>query len=163
MVIAVIFCLLAWGAAAYMFYIQRIAGERLVSFRENVEAWDQLNRASYVLNNGEANGPTIGDRLRALVFRDESDTVAFLAHIDELGRQTGVIVSASELKSVKTSSAGFDHIAITLSLRGSPTGVDNMITLLERLPYHSHIEELTLTRMNGAAEAVVALVVSVLE
>lgn len=148
---------------AYVIFSQMTAGKRLVSFRQNIEAWDVLNRASVTLDSDDVEGVPASTILRSLVLQDEKDTIAFLAHLDDLGRQTNVVVSTSELKSVKAPASGFDEIAATVSLRGLPTAVDDMIALLENLPYRSRIEKMTLTRMNGTAEAAVEIRVSIIE
>ena len=119
--------------------------------------------ASASLDANSDTGQSDRERLSATVLQDENDTVAFLAYVDNLGEGTGVEVSASELKAVKTSEAGFDNIAATLTLRGSETGVESMIALLEVLPYRSELKTLTLTRLNDRAEAVVELLISVIE
>jgi len=93
--------LISLGVSSYVIYNQLIASERLVSFRENIDAWDTLNRASVTLKSDEIEGASVSDTLRALVLEDEGDTIAFLSHVDDLGRRSGVEVSASELKSVK--------------------------------------------------------------
>jgi hypothetical protein len=155
--------LICAGLSAYVLYGQTKEGERLRSFRENIEAWDRLNRASASLDADGDSGQSDRERLSATLLQDENDTVAFLAYVDGLGEKTGVEVSASELKAVKTSEAGFDNIAATLTLRGSEAGVESMIALLEVLPYRSELKSLTLTRINGTAEAVVELLISVIE
>mgnify|MGYP000885042426 CR=1 FL=1 len=155
--------LISLGVSSYVIYNQLIASERLVSFRENIDAWDTLNRASVTLKSDEIEGASVSDTLRALVLEDEGDTIAFLSHVDDLGRRSGVEVSASELKSVKASDKGFDEIVAVIRLRGDSVRVDDMIVLLENLPYRSRIEELTLTRMNGLAEASVEMRVGIVE
>ena len=146
-----------------MIYDQKKEGESLWSFGENIESWDRLNQASASLENENETGPSDRERLDSLVLKEETDTVGFLSHVDELGKQTGVIVSASELKVEKTAERGFNNIAATFSLRGSRDSVENMIELLELLPYRSHIETMTLTRTDEVSEAVVELMVSVIE
>lgn len=155
--------LISAGLSAYVLYGQTKEGERLRSFRENIEAWDRLNRASASLDAEGGAGRSDRERLSSTVLQDENDTVAFLAYVDSLGEETDVEVSASELKAVKTSESGFDNIAATLTLRGSSAGVESMIALLEVLPYRSELKTLTLTRINGTAEAVVELLISVIE
>ena len=161
--ISLITLVISVSLSAYVLYGQTKEGERLRSFRENIEAWDRLNRASASLDANSDTGQSDRERLSATVLQDENDTVAFLAYVDNLGEGTGVEVSASELKAVKTSEAGFDNIAATLTLRGSETGVESMIALLEVLPYRSELKTLTLTRLNDRAEAVVELLISVIE
>lgn len=134
-----------------------------MSFGENVDAWDRLNRASATLNEGDDSDVTPKDKLHALVLRSESDTVSFLVHVDELGKKAGVAVGASELKVEKTSASNFDEIAATFTLRGGDANVMAMIKLLEELPYQSRIENVNLTRKEGVSEAVVRVLVSVLE
>ncbi len=95
--------LICAGLAAYVLYCQMKEGDTLRSFRENIEAWDRLNRASASLNDNGDTGQSDRARLAATVLQDENDTVAFLAYVDSLGEKTGVEVSASELKAVKTS------------------------------------------------------------
>lgn len=161
--VAIVTLLISVGLAVYVIYDQMKEGERLRSFRENIEAWDRLNRASASLDVDGDSGKSDRTRLAATVLLDENDTVAFLAYVDSLGEKTGVEVSASDLKAVKTSEAGFDNIAATLNMRGSEIGVESMIALLEVLPYRSEIKTMTLTRLNGSAEAVVELLISVIE
>lgn len=160
--VSIVILLISVGLSVFVIYGQTKEGERLRSFRENIEAWDRLNRASASL---DVDGDTGSDRTRlaATVLLDENDTVAFLAYVDSLGEKTGVEVSASDLKAVKTPEAGFDNIAATLNLRGSEVGVESMIALLEVLPYRSEIKTMTLTRLNGKAESVVELLISVIE
>lgn len=155
--------LISLGVSGYALYHQMVMGDRLVSFRENIDAWDAVNRASVTLRSDDMEGASVSDTLRALVLKNEGDTIAFLSHVDDLGRRSGVEVSASELKSVKTADKGFDEIAAVIGLRGDPERVDDMVVLLENLPYRSRIEELTLTRMNGMAEASVEMRVGIVE
>lgn len=162
-IVAVMIFLLSIGGLGYVFLSQRVVGERLVSFKENIEAWDVLNRANVMLSTDDVEGIPASEILHALVLKGEGDTIAFLAHVDELGRQTGVAISTNELKSIKTPEAGFDQIAATVTLRGLPGDVEKMIALLENLPYRSHIETLTLSRLNEAAEAVVEIRVSIVK
>ena len=161
--VSIVILLISVGLSAFVIYGQMQEGERLRSFRENIEAWDRLNRASASLDVDGDTGESDRARLAAAVLQDENDTVAFLAYVDSLGEKTGVEVNASDLKAVKTSEAGFDNIAATLNLRGSELGVESMIALLEVLPYRSEIKTMTLTRLNGTAEAVVELQISVIE
>lgn len=161
--VSIAILIISVGLSAFVIYGQMQEGERLRSFRENIEAWDRLNRASASLDVDGDTGESDRARLAAAVLQDENDTVAFLAYVDSLGEKTGVEVNASDLKAVKTSEAGFDNIAATLNLRGSELGVESMIALLEVLPYRSEIKTMTLTRLNGTAEAVVELQISVIE
>lgn len=161
--VSIVILIISVGLSAFVIYGQMQEGERLRSFRENIEAWDRLNRASASLDVDGDTGESDRARLAATVLQDENDTVAFLAYVDSLGEKTGVEVNASDLKAVKTSEAGFDNIAATLNLRGSELGVESMIALLEVLPYRSEIKTMTLTRLNGKAEAVVELQISVIE
>lgn len=161
--VSIVILLISVGLSVFVIYGQTKEGERLRSFRENIEAWDRLNRASASLDVDGGSGKSDRTRLAATVLLDENDTVAFLAYVDSLGEKTDVEVSASDLKAVKTSEAGFDNIAATLNLRGSEIGVESMIALLEVLPYRSEIKTMTLTRLNGSAEAVVELLISVIE
>ena len=161
--VSLVTLLISVGLSVYVIYGQMKEGERLRSFRENIEAWDRLNRASASLDVDGDTGKSDRDRLAAAVLKDENDTVAFLAYVDSLGAETGVEVNASELKKIKTPEAGFDNIAATINLRGSEAGVETMIALLEVLPYRSEIKTMTLTRLNGRAESAVALLISVIE
>lgn len=161
--VSLLLLLAAAGLSAYVIYGQMKEGERLRTFRENIEAWDRLNRASASLDVHGETGESDRKRLASAVLQDENDTVGFLAYVDGLGEKINVEVNASDLKLVKTSESGFDNIAATLTLRGSPDGVEGMIALLEVLPYRSEIKSLTLTRANGGAEAVVELLISVIE
>lgn len=154
---------LSAGAAGYALYQQDSQGRQLRSAMEGLESWVHLNRARVNLDSEANANASDRERLRALVLDDQNDTITFLAHIDQLGQEVGVRVGTHDLKSDRTSEAGFDEIVTTLSLGGRTEAVERMVALLEVLPYRSRIERLTLTRGGGEAEATVVLRVSILE
>lgn len=148
------------AALGYVLYEQEMKGREIQSFMKSVQTWDQIDRANADLESGTGMDKQDRERLNELVLSGESDTIAFLSHIDQLGTATGVTVTTDELSSEKSTSPNFTEIAASLSLSGSKDAVESMIELLESMPYHSRIESLSLSRGPDRTEANVVLRVS---
>ena len=159
-VIALLSVLLSGAGAFYVLNEQRQAGQAIRDGLLNLRAWEASKdeRATERLDPG-------ADLvvLEELVLESESDTVGFLAFIDDLAKKTNVTISATELKIEKTSEPGFENLAASFSVVGGQESVAGVIRLFELLPYRSSVETLTLTRQGDRAVADLMVLVSVRE
>lgn len=91
----------------------------------------------------------------------KSETISFLADIEELGKRRGVELVTNSLEE-KQGAGDFDYLQINFSVAGDQQLVEEMITVLETLPYHSNLQSLQLTNSNndGTAQLGVTLLVS---
>ena len=161
LVLAAFLLLLASGASAFfVLNEQRQTGQAIRDGLLNLRAFEAIK-------NDEAAerldpGPDL-DKLHGLVLASESDTVGFLAFIDDLASQIGVSISATELQIKKTSEDGFENLSASFSISGDDEAVEGVIELFELLPYRSQVESLSLMRQEGREEANLTVLVSVRE
>jgi hypothetical protein len=143
----------------YVLYEQERDGRTIRDGMLSVKTWD-ASRGEFTVSPLPDERGTEVERLRKLVLRSESDTVAFLAFLDDLSERTDVAISATGLKEVRTNESGFDQLSATFQLQGDPQSVEHTLELFEHLPYLLQIESLSLLRHADFAEANVVVLVS---
>lgn len=92
----------------------------------------------------------------------ESNTITFLADIEAVSVKKGVDLTIDSLD-VAVTKGDFDNLVIPMSITGDAQLVQHMIEVLEKIPYHSHLESLHFSRASNASDATlrVTLVVSI--
>ena len=85
-------------------------------------------------------------RLHQYILEGENGAINFLSMIDEIAVELGIVLKTERLDVQETKEAGFDILEAGFSISGEERAVMKMVQLLEFVPYHSHINSLTLTR-----------------
>jgi hypothetical protein len=147
------------SATVYVLYEQERNGRAIRDGMLSVKTWD-ASRGEFTVSPLPDERGTDIERLGELVLRSEADTVAFLAFVDDLRERTGVSISATALKEVKTSESGFDQLSASFQLQGDQASVERTLELFEHLPYLFQIESLSLLRHPDFAEAHLVVLVS---
>ena len=88
--------------------------------------------------------------LAGLILKEE-DVVDFLALIETLGKEQGVVFKTESLKPIEGKTT-FDELELNLSVTGKEKNVLNMLRLLESLPYKSSVERVSFSRNGGNVE-----------
>jgi Tfp pilus assembly protein PilO len=92
-------------------------------------------------------GETKEDRVSLLSrFPHEEDIVMLLAEIEQLGDETGTLITTNSL-TVRPIDATFETLVITMSMEGSYTALMQVFALLEALPYQVTIGNVQLERI----------------
>jgi hypothetical protein len=148
------------GAAFYLFTLQEKNGELIKNSLLEIKTWEELryvDRASNTDLSGDE-----ADLLRSLVLHSESDTVKFLAFMDDAAETLRVEMVATGLKVERTKESGFDDLSASFLIRGDIGAVEGMLQLFEAMPYRSSVVSVSYIRnTNGTAEANVSLFLSV--
>ena len=105
--------------------------------------------------------------LASYVLIGDDGAVALLSLIDEVAAELSVELSTSNLR-VEAQPGNFNDLVLEMALVGSGQNVKQLVSLLERLPYHSEVTDLRLDRsvnpttgtdtMNGSISLRVTLV-----
>lgn len=82
------------------------------------------------------------DELRAHILT-EDETIDFLATIEQIAIEQGVELTTDSLQ-VTEEKGLFDTLSIAYTIEGSKERVETMLLLLETLPYHAFISDLSL-------------------
>lgn len=82
----------------------------------------------------------------------EDTTSDFLTSIELAGANIGVTLTTQSLK-VVPQEGETDVLAVEFVIAGSERAVEQMLSVIESLPYHSQVQSLTLTKTNGTVRA----------
>lgn len=158
-IFSIVYAVFALGILGFTFY--QIVGEGK-ALTERIEAIGSKNAQTKMYADLAALvKSTTVERLNLSNYvLTEEGTSAFLTNVEALGTSQGVTLTTNSLK-VDTKAGSFDELAIEFEISGTESAVKNMIVLLEKLPYHSSLTDLTLTReTNGRTKSTIGLVVT---
>lgn len=162
-----IFSLIAFvataGLAVFMIQQQEAIGQDIRSRLLDLRAWESVVEAEGDLVSTPEEGEDLQARLRSLVLLSESDTTTFLSVVESTAAAAGVSIKTAALEEAKISDPDFKELSATFNVQGTSEAVEQMIRLLETLPYRSRVERLTLTRGDVSSEALVVVHVSALK
>lgn len=96
------------------------------------------------LNELVENTATEREALKQYMLSEE-DTILFLAEVEAVGKEQGTELVTDSL-SVTQNSDGKDQLTMKLSIDGPEELVMKMLSILETLPYHSEVKDLSLSR-----------------
>lgn len=147
-------CLITWQ-------INKIGGELTENtklIKRQQELTEEYARLSGELTNTSAQR----DSLNGLVLsRADDEVVSFLSYLDTLADEMGVELQTDSLNVVEDQANHFNLLEMRVILNGSENRVINMIKLLENLPYHSYLSNITFVRPDNDTAAQASFTLSV--
>lgn len=159
---ALALALAALGAVAGMLYALHVNGAALRATTQ-VFADRAAHEQTYsALSDALGETESARARVRSYVLHGEADTVTFLSEIDSLAGDVGVALNTTKLEVVPIEQSEYHALRITFEIEGGEEPVVRLISLLEALPYQSHVAQATLTRMPDGARAASTVLLSVL-
>jgi len=139
-------------------------GSQLVSQAKEIADFNALEQTYRDLENLVNQTQADRDELNAYVLT-ENETVDFLAAIEQVAVEQAVELTTNSLQ-VTEGKDFFDTLTISYSVDGPKNNVDALLLLLETLPYHTFISNISLnyTPTNGGStvKGSIALTVSLL-
>lgn len=79
---------------------------------------------------------------------EQRDIIDFLTLVEALGRTEGATVSTASLN-VTNKSDLFDELTVTIAASGNKEAVLHVLSLLEILPYKSHVQSASVSQLIG--------------
>ena len=144
-VIALITLLLSFGALGFMiFEIEKkatVLNEQLTS----IEAQNKRESAFYTLQ--KQSEESVDDRaaIEKYYLSKSSDSIDFLNRVEQLAPQSGVALETEALGESVDKKTKQKYIEAKFIFSGSENNVEAFIAILESLPYHSRITDVTLS------------------
>lgn len=152
-------CLLGLAGLLYFLEVRKSDLREMVTQLETKEAEEsQLASLTSLMTETKADRTLLESYVLT-----EAGVIDFLSSIEGLARRNGLSI---ETKSVDVAeggeAAGFETLRVDLDLTGSLPAISRMIVLLENVPQHLLIDNLSLTRIsdNGEWQASVVLFVT---
>ena len=88
---------------------------------------------------------------------DDNEIITFLSYLDSLAEQVGVHLQSDSLNIIENKESSFDSLKLQILLDGPSKQVVYMLKLLENLPYHSRVSEITFIRPENESSTKVTL------
>lgn len=132
------------------FYVVQAKVTELASLRETA-AEQTLKESAYntlleLLENTTEDREELASR-----FLSERDTVSFINQSEQAAAQRGLQLETKNLSLTEGEDGEFDTLLVEFSIVGPETMVRQYVQLLESLPYHNQITELSLYNETGTS------------
>ncbi len=159
------FFLFSIAVVAAAIWYRESSGAELIHQLSSLQNQTAMEAAETSLLNLEKNIQDDQEYLDSLVLKDETETVELLSMIDGWAANNGVVVNTTNLHIEAEEKGNYDNLFIDLTFTGGEDAVQKMVMLMERLPYHSEIDQLNFKRLvtgnQTLAEAVLQLHVAI--
>lgn len=77
-------------------------------------------------------------------FLTERDTVSFISTTEQAAQQRGLQLETTNLAITEGAEDELDTLVVSFTLEGQEVAVKQFVTLLETLPYHKHVVDLSI-------------------
>jgi hypothetical protein len=134
-------------------YVQSALAALSAELAQQVElVQEQTNRAQLIQTITAELDATAEKRqqLERFVVQNENDTITLLALLDTLADERAIALDVEDIVITSTETEDFDHLELALAATGADAAVQQLVALLETLPYQSQVQSLALDR-SGAA------------
>lgn len=91
----------------------------------------------------------------------EADTISFLTEIERLARSSGVELSTQSLDVAEVEASPYESLRIVFAVEGSLATLQELIGVLESLPYHGTVTDVTLDESGAGFDGTVSVALSI--
>lgn len=99
------------------------------------------------INETEEERKSISDKF----FTDENEVISFLGEIESLAPEMGLDLKTQDLDRVSDKEKKSEYLKIVFTYKGNKTNVTNFVKLMENIPYHSYINDLSLKKISDGS------------
>lgn len=159
----VTFVLVIGGLLVVTWQINKLGGELVKNtklIKRQQELAEEHGRLSTLLAETTEERAALS---QLVLSRADNEVVTFLSYLDSLAEQMGVEMQTDTLTIEEDDDSDFDTLELQVLLDGSEDRVFYMLKLLENLPYHSSLSDITFARpeTDNSAKATLTLSVTV--
>lgn len=148
-VISLIFLVACVAVTFFILELINREGQKLAEQMKVIGENEQLEAQHAVLLGIMEETKTDRDSLTGFLLT-EGKTIHFLSDIESLARQLGLNFTTDSLTVSALPNPQFEELEIKLSAQGDKDTLMKFLSILETLPYYSHLSELSLSR--GASD-----------
>jgi hypothetical protein len=150
--LAIAFVVAALVIAGVVIFLRLIQAEA-VKLEEQAAVLNENNakEATYTnLKRLTTETEEVRGELSSAFFKNEGETIVFLGQIEEQARLYGLALKTESLDKVEDKEKKEEYIKISFAFDGQKQRVLNFAKLLENIPYHSRLENLSIKNLAGS-------------
>ncbi len=147
-VLAFLLFFVAVGACAFLLFQIKTTGSQLEQYIAAENERNSQENNYIAVNRRILNTETERAELSRAFFTDEGDSIGFIGEIETFASEVGIALVTEGLDKQTAKDGETEYITVTFVYTGNKEQVLTFTQYLEEVPYHSHVETLSLSRQN---------------